>query len=426
MAATKHDLHREPTLFPVIADTSVEQRTVSIFVSVFRLIPPFHESILRQLGVPTGTRTKVNCTVEPQLTGPTAKGESESLQHRPDAMIEVDTGRSAWTALVEAKIEDKTLEGEQVGAYIQLAKERGYQAVITISNDFVENPTISPVKNLGKLPKNVNLFHLSWSSILTDGLIVRDSEQLKDPVQKQVMEDFVKYLRHPRSGLRQFNRMNSEWKEVVQQSRAPERLSRMKNSDPRLLATVKSWHQEVRDITLQLSSDSGCPINQKLRREHSNYPDKRVQHDVKALIENATLKATFHSPESAFEFDLRVVLSSGQISCSVSVPADEDRATLKGRTTQLQYALSDIESTHWNQIQICAWYKGAKYPEKHLMSEFMADPLLMHKEGTNKPPSSFEIIVAMDKPNRFDGRESFITILEEHVMRFYTAVWWKL
>ena len=47
-------------LFPVISDSSKEQRAASILMSVLSAVPPFSNAILSQLGQKVGTRSVVN------------------------------------------------------------------------------------------------------------------------------------------------------------------------------------------------------------------------------------------------------------------------------------------------------------------------------------------------------------------------------
>lgn len=53
---------------------------------------------------------------------------------RPDGVIGVSRGGKEWVALVEAKSAANPLDSRQVDAYIDLAREVGFDAVLTISN----------------------------------------------------------------------------------------------------------------------------------------------------------------------------------------------------------------------------------------------------------------------------------------------------
>ena len=53
----------------------------------------------------------------------------------PDGLIRVTRGAKSWTALVEVKTGPNQLAAEQLENYLDIAREQGFDAVITISNE---------------------------------------------------------------------------------------------------------------------------------------------------------------------------------------------------------------------------------------------------------------------------------------------------
>ncbi|CAM5346037.1 hypothetical protein SGLAM104S_04042 [Streptomyces glaucescens] len=53
---------------------------------------------------------------------------------RPDGVIRVERAKPS-TALVETKTNGNALKADQVQAYMDIAARRGYEAVITLTND---------------------------------------------------------------------------------------------------------------------------------------------------------------------------------------------------------------------------------------------------------------------------------------------------
>ena len=110
-------LHGENArLFPVVADTSREQRTLSIFLAVLTQVPAFARASLGSLGVRIGKRARIS-----SFTEVTFKNDANN-DDRPDGLIVVQTGRSTWTAIVEAKIGKAALDAPQVERYLRLAR----------------------------------------------------------------------------------------------------------------------------------------------------------------------------------------------------------------------------------------------------------------------------------------------------------------
>ena len=146
-------------LFPVVADARREERTLSILLAVLQQVPHLYREILAGIDVRTGKRTRVSSFTEIGLVTDTEKSG------RPDGFLLVETGRSRWSALIEAKVGRSPLDPDQVERYLKLARDNEIDAVITISNDFVARPAYSPVAGsiprLRQLTGKVSLYH--WS-----------------------------------------------------------------------------------------------------------------------------------------------------------------------------------------------------------------------------------------------------------------------
>ena len=84
----------------------------------------------------------------------------------PDGLIRVARGGKMWTALVETKTGTGQLRSEQVEHYLDIARERGYDAVVTISNEIAPSAGVHPVPVDGRRLKKVSLHHLSWAEVL--------------------------------------------------------------------------------------------------------------------------------------------------------------------------------------------------------------------------------------------------------------------
>lgn len=120
----------EPSrLFPVLAETSKEGRTLSIFLSCLQNINEFRQALLGSVGVRLGPRAKVDTFTEVVL-----KKSNDKSNNRPDGLIVVSTGRSVWKALVEAKVGGNLLTNDQIESYLSLAKLNDIDAVVTLSN----------------------------------------------------------------------------------------------------------------------------------------------------------------------------------------------------------------------------------------------------------------------------------------------------
>jgi len=94
-------------LFPVLADTSREGRLTSIFLSILPQIPSLSEEIFKTVGFRVGKRTRIETFTEIVFS------QGNDSNCRPDGLIVINSGKTTWTALVEAKIGKAKLDPGQ-------------------------------------------------------------------------------------------------------------------------------------------------------------------------------------------------------------------------------------------------------------------------------------------------------------------------
>ena len=83
----------------------------------------------------------------------------DDKKNRPDGLIIHVVSKIIVDAiLVEVKINGNELVDDQIERYITVAKELGIEKLLTISNQFVPDPTHSPIK-LKKMPNGFKLYH---------------------------------------------------------------------------------------------------------------------------------------------------------------------------------------------------------------------------------------------------------------------------
>ena len=211
-------------LIPVVADSSKENRAASVLLAALMSVPAFASAMFAGIGQRVGARTKISCFTEVVL-----KNGIENNRRRPDGFLVVETGGGRhWSALVEAKIGRAALAGEQVASYCQLGKLNGVDAIITISNQFAALPTHHPIRLPKQQTKGLDLYHWSWMYVLTHALVLLNEQEFDDSSQKYLMQEIVRYFSHDSVGITTFDRMNSEWRDLVAKVQARSQLSKSK------------------------------------------------------------------------------------------------------------------------------------------------------------------------------------------------------
>ena len=178
-------------LFPVPAGKakSQERHTTSIFLACLSLVPNLGRALIEPLGMRIGNRSRIQTFAEVVLDD-----SSDGQSNRPDGLIAVSRGKETWTALVEAKVQRSKLDRAQIEAYLHLARDKSIDALITVSNDFAAIPGHHPLQPI-RVPKNVGLFHWSWSSVLTHAKLLKE-QGLDTSEQHTVLSEFIRFLEH--------------------------------------------------------------------------------------------------------------------------------------------------------------------------------------------------------------------------------------
>jgi len=116
---------------------------------------------------------------------------------RPDGLIQVSSRQPHLVALVEVKTGRNGLQVPQVECYLDVARENGFDAVITISTEPPRHAGRHPLTVDKRKLKKVSLHHLSWSEIHTEAIIEKVNNAISDPVQAWILAELIRYLRSP-------------------------------------------------------------------------------------------------------------------------------------------------------------------------------------------------------------------------------------
>lgn len=260
-AAKKHDEDRgdKARLIPVAGIGSkkeAERRATSALLAVLTVARDLSIELLAPLGASRAQKATVEAFTEVpfKLNGRTI---------RPDGFIRVTYGQTEWTALVEVKTGDDTLQAEQVNNYWDIAREHHFDHVITISNEIAPVAGAHPTEGLRvRANSPVQVSHLSWTSILTSAVRIMNHRGVEDPEQRWILGELIRYLEHPASGVMTFEDMGPNWTAVRDEARAS---TLTKNSDG-VSDIASRFDQLIRYAALRLSSDIGETVEPVLSR----------------------------------------------------------------------------------------------------------------------------------------------------------------
>jgi hypothetical protein len=107
-----------------------ERRATSALLAVMSAVREFGRALTQPLGAPAAA---VQTFIEVPF-------ELDGRKLIPDGLIRVVRGQRSWTALVEVKTGTNELRTEQLESYLDVAREFGFDAVVTISNEIPAMP----------------------------------------------------------------------------------------------------------------------------------------------------------------------------------------------------------------------------------------------------------------------------------------------
>jgi hypothetical protein len=164
----------EARLIPTSGITGAEEqerRATSALLAVMTAVREFGRGFVKPFGALAGT---LSCYIEV----PFQLGDRRLY---PDGLIRVTRGSRQWTALVEVKTGSNLLQAEQLENYLDIAREQGFEAVITISNEIPAVAGQHPTRVDKRKLRKVALHHVSWSQVLAEAVLQREFRGVADP-----------------------------------------------------------------------------------------------------------------------------------------------------------------------------------------------------------------------------------------------------
>ncbi|MEV5599872.1 TerD family protein [Streptomyces sp. NPDC052299] len=331
----ENDSWRAARLFPASnlkSDKEREVRATSVLLSVMAQVPEFGRRLTAAFGAPAG---RMQTFTEVSLP----HGETPK---RPDGVIRVERAGKLWTALVETKTNGNELKSEQVQNYMDIAARRGYEAVITLSNDVaLEGSPLVEVKTDGRRKHKVALWHLSWAEVAHQAQMLIRHEGVGNAAHAWLLQELLHYLQHENSGCHGFQNMGPSWV-PVRNGIDEETLSQ---GDPRAVEVVESWERLIRQVCLRIGGELGQKALPVQRTQRGTTALSRRAAHADRLCEEGRLAAELRVDGSPGTITIVADLRTGKLRTSVEIPVPEGAYPLtsaKRLMRQLAEAPADL------------------------------------------------------------------------------------
>ncbi|AZR80962.1 hypothetical protein [Thiomicrospira sp. S5] len=241
--------NRKAKLFPTGAPDK-EGATTSIFLASLSAVKEFRQYLLSNIGANkiNGKTSKLHVYTELP---------SEDLKTRPDGLVVITSGLRTpvieWAAFIESKVGHKQIEQTQIDRYIDFAKDKGVENIITISNQLVPTPFDSPVTT----KKKIKLFHWSWAYIKVMALYLVRNEMVEDEDHVYLLSEFRRYM-DCHKNISHYTDMGEHWKEAAENIHVHDKSKKLSSNT--VEKAVTSYSQEEKDLGLCLTDKSNYLI----------------------------------------------------------------------------------------------------------------------------------------------------------------------
>ncbi len=395
-----------------------EMALTSVLLSAFRLVREYRFEVFGDIGMMKGGQ--VHAYTEVSFEGHTDRIDG--------LVLIVKAGVIRDAAIFEMKNSANELAIDQIERYQQIARQFKIPNFVTVSNQFVSDPTQSPLPL--KQYKGLNMRHFSWSYLLTIGhlLLYKNDKNIEDDDQKGLMKEIIKYFEHKKSGIIGVSQLSKGW---VSTSRNILAKAKLKQGDPEVEDTVRDWIQVERNLSLNLSKELGSLITTGPHKYRGNLL-LRIKDDCKALGDSNQLCSIFRIKGAASDIEINANFDLRTVEFLVSLVAPGDK-TMKGQVgwirAQLQQcdsraekAADDSGPSLFDSLAKNLWIdvaiKNSPTRSRYKISDL--DTILVDFKG--REIREFKIVYSKPLGETFGSARKIFPALDRILINFYIAV----
>ncbi|MFE1591946.1 TerD family protein [Nocardia sp. NPDC058705] len=393
-------------LFSVIgvgAGEEQERRTTSALISTMQAVRPFARAICARIGAPAGA-------FEGYIEVQYETGDSKVI---PDAVLKVSRGSRQWTGLLEVKTGNGKLRKDQLESYLDIARRKKYDVVVSLSNDIPAGPGELPVQVDRRKLTKVALRHLSWAEVAHEARMLLSHGGIDDALQSWVLAEFLRFLDHPRSGAAEFIDMGRHWVTVRDAVTA----GTLRAGDQKAFAVADTWVSLCRHLALRLTAELGVEVKHVLARKFNADPTVRAAAIAERLATDGSFEAVLRIPDTASDLTIVADIRTNKVRCRTTIAAP-DEGTPARRVSWLTKQLTDAP----DRVQVEAVFAERGNETCEFLDTVRSNPKSL-LDGRTSALVSFTLEQAFPMGNKRAGTAaSFITSVTTATDTFYGSV----
>ncbi|WP_435593364.1 TerD family protein [Nocardia sp. bgisy118] len=400
------DTWQPARLFSVVgvgAGEEQERRATSALIAAMQAVRPFARAVCARMGAPVGA---FEGYVEVQYE----RGESKVI---PDAVLRVSRGGRVWTALLEVKTGNGKLKRDQLESYLDVARKKKYDAVVSLSNDVPASPGELPVEVDRRKLAKVALRHLSWAEVAHEARMLLSHGGIDNELHAWILSEFLRYLDHPRSGAAEFVDMGRHWVSVRDAVTA----GTLRAGDQKAFAVADTWVSLSRHLALRLTAELGVTVKHVLPRRHRSEPAVRNAAVAERLAADGTFEAVLRIPDTAGDLVVVADVRTNKVRCRTVLDAPNEGSA--GR--RMSWLLRQLEDAP-GDVQVEAVFSERGNEACEHLATVRANPKVL-TDGRSGVIVSFSLEQTFPMGNRRSGTAaSFIASVTSATDTFYGSI----
>lgn len=314
----------------------------------------------------------------------------------------------------QVKTGPNVLATEQLENYLDIARDNGFDAVVTISNEIPAIAGHHPTKVDKRKLRKVALHHVSWSQVLAQAVLQKEFRGVADPDQAWILGELIRYLEHRKSGALEFDDMGEAWVTVRDAVAA----GTLRPSDKGIAEVVARFDALLRFTILQLGRQPGTEVVPVLTRQETTDPAVRAQALTSSLCSTGQLVGAIRIPNTAGHLAVTADLRASRVTCHVDIDAPRE-----GRpATRVNWLVRQLKGAP-DATRLEAFVAHTRgSASAALLGAVREDPTVMVSNAA-KDLRSFRIATSTALGSkRGRGRGSFIDSVVGSVDAFYADV----
>lgn len=382
-----------------------ERRATSSLLAVMRAVPEFGHALLKELGAPKSPHIQTYTEVRFK------DGAGRTVI--PDGAIVCERGRKTWTCLVEVKTGRADLKEEQVTTYMEVAREHGFDGVLTISNQITSGSDECPVAVDGRKVGKRGLWHFSWWRIITEAIVQHRYRGISDPDQAWILGELIAYFDSGASGTGGFEDMGDKWVTV----RKAAHDGTLRASMPEVDEVAERWEEFVQYLCMGLSQDLGRTVTSPRPRKLDTAGI--LDGHAKRLVADGRLEAGLRVPDAVGDVRIEADLRARRTLTSVTVDAPRE-----GRAkSRINWMLRQLASAP-DDLRVEVAFANARQTTSELLGVARESPeLLLHPHDRKREPKAFTLTDARPMGRKRGKAEgSFVRETRVQTFDFYRGL----